>query len=47
MSVRIGVAREPDRSVMERGKPKMMVGDNGSELTNTAILPWIDQSRVA
>jgi putative transposase len=32
---------------MERGKPKMMVGDNGSELISNAILPWLDQSRVA
>lgn len=41
------VARELDRLVMERGKPKMVVSDNGSELTSNAILTWADQSRVA
>ncbi|TWI18763.1 putative transposase, partial [Bradyrhizobium yuanmingense] len=28
------VARELDRLVMERGKPKMVVSDNGTELTS-------------
>ncbi len=41
------VARELDRLVAERGKPKMVVSDNGSELTSNAILTWTDQSRVA
>jgi putative transposase len=41
------VARELDRLMMERGKPKMVVSDNGSELTSNAILTWADQSRVA
>jgi putative transposase len=41
------VARELDRLVIERGKPKMVVSDNGSELTSNAILTWVDQSRVA
>jgi transposase InsO family protein len=41
------VARELDRLMMERGKPKMVVSDNGSELTGNAILTWADQSRVA
>jgi len=41
------VARELDRLVAERGKPKMMVSDNGSELTSNAILTWADQSRIA
>src|SRR5450755_2518561 len=36
------VARELDRLVAERGKPKMMVSDNGSELTSNAILTWAD-----
>jgi len=31
------VARELDRLVIERGKPKMVVSDNGSELTSNAI----------
>ena len=41
------VARELDRLIAERGRPKMIVSDNGSELTSNAILAWADQSRVA
>jgi putative transposase len=41
------VARELDRLVIDRGKPKMVVSDNGSEFTSNAILTWADQSRVA
>ncbi|MCK1593561.1 IS3 family transposase [Bradyrhizobium sp. 164] len=41
------VARELDRLIIERGKPKMVVSDNGTELTSNAILTWADQSRVA
>ena len=41
------VARELDRLMIERGKPKMVVRDNGTELTSNAILAWADQSRVA
>lgn len=41
------VARELDRLVMERGRPKMVVSDNGSEFTSNAILTWADQSRMA
>lgn len=40
------VARELDRLVMERSKPKMVVSDNGSAFTSNAILTWADQSRV-
>ena len=43
----IRVARELDRLMIERGKPKMVVSDNGSELTSNAILTWADHSRVA
>src|SRR5688500_15487079 len=43
----VRVARELDRLVAERGKPKMVVSDSGSELTSNAILTWTDQSRVA
>ena len=32
----IRVARELDRLMIERGKPKMVVSDNGSELTDVA-----------
>ena len=41
------VARELDRLMIDRGKPMMVVSDNGSELTSNAILTWADQSRVA
>lgn len=32
--------------MIERGKPKIVVSDNGSELTSNAILAWADQSGV-
>ena len=35
----IRVARELDRLMIERGKPKMVVSDNGSELTSNASRP--------
>jgi putative transposase len=40
------VARELDWLMAERGKPKMLVSDNGTELTSTAILclPTITRS---
>src|SRR5258706_6022347 len=41
------VARELDRLMIERGKPKMVVSDNGSELTSNALLTWADHTRVA
>jgi putative transposase len=40
------VAREPEGLMIERGKPKIVVSDNGSELTSNAILTWADQSGV-
>ncbi|ESZ10632.1 hypothetical protein X737_31270 [Mesorhizobium sp. L48C026A00] len=43
----VWVARELDRPMIERGKPKMVVSDNGSELTTNAILAWADGSHVA
>ena len=42
----VRVARELDRLIIERGKPKMIVSDNGSEFTSNAILAWADQARV-
>jgi putative transposase len=42
----IRVARELDRLMIERGKPKMVVSDNDSELTSNAILTWADHTRV-
>ena len=40
------VARELDRLTIERGKPKMVVSDNGRELTSNALLTWADHARV-
>ena len=42
----IRVARELDRLMIERGKPKMVVSDSGSELTSNAILTVERPSRV-
>jgi hypothetical protein len=39
-------ARELDRVIAERGRPRMIVSDNGSEFTSNAILAWADQARV-
>jgi putative transposase len=40
------VARELDRLIALRGKPKMIASDNGTELTTNAIPGWFDQTRV-
>ena len=40
------VATELDRLIAARGKPQMIVSDNGTEFTSNAILSWADQSRV-
>ena len=40
------VARELSRLVEMRGKPDMIVSDNGTELTSHAILKWAKQSKV-
>jgi len=40
------VARELEQLVTERGKPRMIVSDNGSELTSNAILAWADRAHV-
>lgn len=42
----VRVARELDRLIVEHGKPKMIVSDNGSEFTSNAILGWADRARV-
>jgi transposase InsO family protein len=41
------VARELDRLMIERGKPKMVVSDNGSELTSNASRPRSPDARQA
>jgi putative transposase len=40
------VARELDGIIAKRGKPKMVVSGNGSELTSNAILTWADKAKV-
>lgn len=40
------VARELDRLLVERGKPRTIVSDNGTELTSNAILAWADETRI-
>jgi putative transposase len=40
------VARALDRLTIERGRPKMVVSDNGSEFTSNAILAWAEQARI-
>ena len=42
----VRVARELDRLLAERGRPKMIVSDNGSEFTSNAILGWADAATV-
>ena len=39
-------ATELDRLIAMRGKPHMIVSDNGTEFTSNAILRWADQARV-
>lgn len=40
------VARELDAIIMRRGKPHMVVSDNGTELTSIAILKWSQDRRI-
>ena len=42
----VRVARELDRIVRERGRPCMVVSDNGTEFTSNAILAWADENGV-
>ena len=42
----IRVARELDRLMTERGKPRMIVSDNGTEFTSNAILGWAGKAKV-
>jgi len=41
------VTRVLDRIVAERGKPQMIVSDNGTELTSNAVLKWAEHNGVA
>ena len=40
------VARELTRIVENRGKPKTIVSDNGTEFTSNAVLRWADEHKV-
>jgi putative transposase len=40
------VARELDQMIAWRGRPAMIVSDNGTELTSNAILRWAKERRV-
>ena len=42
----VRVARELDQLIASRGKPRMIVSDNGSEFTSNAILGWADKGKV-
>ena len=42
----VRVARELDAIIAARGKPCMVVSDNGTELTSTAILRWSQEQRI-
>jgi putative transposase len=42
----VRVARELDQLIASRGKPKMIVSDNGTEFTSNAILGWAEKSTV-
>jgi putative transposase len=39
-------ARELNRIIEERGKPKMIVSDDGSEFTSNAVPQWADRTTV-
>jgi putative transposase len=41
------VARELDGLLSQRGRPAMVVSDNGTELTSTAILRWQQERGIA
>ena len=40
------VARELDRVIAERGMPKTIVSDNGTEFTSMVILKWVQETGV-
>lgn len=42
----VRVARELDRLMVEHGRPKLIVSDNGSEFTSNAILVWANSAKV-
>ena len=42
----VRVARELSRLIAQRGAPKMIVSDNGTELTSHAILRWVREAGI-
>lgn len=40
------VARELDRVIAERGMPKTIISDNGTEFTSMAILKWVQENDI-
>ena len=40
------LVRELDALIIARGRPAMIVSDNGTELTSTAVLRWSQERRV-
>lgn len=40
------LARELDTLIAKRGKPKMIVSDNGTEMTSMAILKWCQHTQI-
>jgi putative transposase len=42
----VRVARELDQLIATRGKPKMIVSDNGTEFTSNAILSWAEKAKI-
>jgi putative transposase len=41
------VVRELDALIIRRGKPQMIVSDNGAELTSRAVLEWTNRTGIA
>jgi putative transposase len=42
----VRVVRELDRLCLLRGRPAMIVSDNGTELTSHAVLRWVDETGI-
>jgi putative transposase len=40
------VARELDQIIARRGRPKMIVSDNGTEFTSNAVIAWAIERRI-
>ena len=40
------MARELNHIIKQRGKPAMIVSDNGTEMTSQAILKWCQETGI-